>query len=305
MDIAEEYPSASVTGVDLSPIQPEFVPVNCSFEIDDVTEEWTYPPKHFDFIHIREMFGSIRDWDSFFHEVYRCTKPGGWVEVVEHAVEAKADDVALPPDHFYHKWTGVLVEMGAKTGKSWDIWKEAKDRMLKAGFVDVVEIPFKWPMNGWPNDRKLKEIGRFNQYRLNEGAEGFTLRLLTNVAQVSRSAWTTGFHSNANGNQFAVVLRAGAVVCNGTTTYHPRLFLPCVFTWVCGRLSVAQRLLLFLTWLEMLSTGAGPPKSEIYVAEHLMKQFLRCLLFRRLIPPFARTKRLNFHTDSSIRYCSS
>jgi hypothetical protein len=65
MDMADEYPSASVTGVDLSPIQPKFVPVNCTFEIDDMTEEWTYPAQHFDFIHVREMFGSIRDWNSF------------------------------------------------------------------------------------------------------------------------------------------------------------------------------------------------------------------------------------------------
>jgi len=182
MDMAEEYPSASVTGVDLSPIQPEFVPVNCTFEIDDVTEAWTYPGNHFDFIHIREMFGSIRDWDSFFREVYRSTKPGGWVEVVEHSVEAKSDDGTLPPGHFYEQWTMVSAELAAKSGKSWDIWKEARDRMLDAGFVDVVEMPFKWPMNGWPNDPKLKGIGRFNQYRFDVGAEGFALRLLTKVA---------------------------------------------------------------------------------------------------------------------------
>ena len=181
MDIAEQYPSAVVTGVDLSPTQPAFVPVNCVFEVDDVTQAWTYPPDHFDFVHIREMFGSIPDWDGFLQEAYRCTKPGGWVEIVEHAVEAHADDGTLPPAHFYHEWTRVLMECSRKMGKSWDIWKEAMDRMLNAGFVDVVEVPFKWPMNGWPADAKLKRIGRFNQYRLNDGCEGFTLRMLTNV----------------------------------------------------------------------------------------------------------------------------
>jgi SAM-dependent methyltransferase len=181
MDMADQYPSAVVTGVDLSPIQPGFVPPNCVFEVDDVTQPWTYPPKHFDFVHIREMFGSIPDWDGFFHEVYRCTKPGGWVEIVEHAVEAYADDASFPPDHFYHEWTRELMACSKKMGKTWDIWKQAKEHLLNAGFVDVVEVPFKWPMNGWPSDPKLKKIGRFNQYRLNDGCEGFVLRLLTNV----------------------------------------------------------------------------------------------------------------------------
>jgi SAM-dependent methyltransferase len=174
-----------VTGVDLSPIQPAFVPVNCVFEIDDVTEEWTYPPEHFDFVHIRDMFGSIPDWDSFFRDVYRCTKPGGWVEVADRAVETHADDGTLPPDHFYYKWTAAIMEMSAKMGKSFHIWKEAKDRMLKAGFVDVVEVPFKWPINSWPDDPKLKNLGRFNQFRLNDGCEGFVLRILTMVGGVS------------------------------------------------------------------------------------------------------------------------
>lgn len=47
-DMADEYPSAKVTGVDLSPIQPPFVPPNCVFEIDDVTLPWTYAENQFD-----------------------------------------------------------------------------------------------------------------------------------------------------------------------------------------------------------------------------------------------------------------
>jgi hypothetical protein len=127
------------------------------------------------------MFGSIPDWDGFFQEAYRCTKPGGWVEIVEHAIEMHADDGTLPPDHFYYEWTRVLMDCSKKMGKTWNIWKEAKEHILNAGFVDVVEVPFKWPMNGWPADPKLKKIGRFNQYRLNDGCEGFVLRVLTNV----------------------------------------------------------------------------------------------------------------------------
>lgn len=85
IEMADTYPDAQVTGTDLSPIQPDLVPPNCVFEIDDATLDWTWDDGHFDFVHVREMFGSIRDWPAFFAEARRCTKPGGWVEIVEHS----------------------------------------------------------------------------------------------------------------------------------------------------------------------------------------------------------------------------
>jgi hypothetical protein len=183
--MADQYPSATVTGTDLSPIQPEWVPPNCHFEIDDVSLEWTFPPDHFDFIHIRELFGCIPDWDFFFQQAYTHTKPGGWVEIVEHSVQPIADDDSMGPDHFYHTWGEVVIEMGNKFGKSFTIWNESAERMRNAGFVDVVEVNYKWPMNGWPKNGRLKNIGRWNQLRLMDGVEGFMLRLLTQVGGVS------------------------------------------------------------------------------------------------------------------------
>jgi ubiquinone/menaquinone biosynthesis C-methylase UbiE len=181
IDMADQYPSATVTGTDLSPIQPEWVPPNCHFEIDDVSLEWTFPENHFDFIHIRELFGCIPDWDFFFQQAYAHTKPGGWIEIVEHSVHPIADDETMGPDHFYHLWGETVIELGEKFGKSFTIWEESKVRMEKAGFVDVVEHTYKWPMNGWPKDRRMKNIGRWNQLRLHEGIEGFMIRLLTQV----------------------------------------------------------------------------------------------------------------------------
>ena len=85
IEMADKYPNAQITGTDLSPIQPELVPPNCIFEIDDATLEWTWPRNHFDFVYIREMFGSVVDWPGLLREAYKCTKPGGYVEVVDHS----------------------------------------------------------------------------------------------------------------------------------------------------------------------------------------------------------------------------
>lgn len=82
---ADEHPEAEVRGVDLSPIQPSVyallwttgsliterhksrVPPNCSFEIDDLEDEWTfkYP---FDFIFIRSMIA--KSWPGIFAKAF-------------------------------------------------------------------------------------------------------------------------------------------------------------------------------------------------------------------------------------------
>ncbi|PYH80121.1 S-adenosyl-L-methionine-dependent methyltransferase [Aspergillus uvarum CBS 121591] len=185
IDVADEYPSAKVTGVDLSPIQPLFVPPNCVFEIDDVTLPWTYDPNHFDFIHVRELFGCIPDWDEFFQQCWRCLKPGGYIEVVEHSVEPIADDDTVPEDHFYRVWGQTVLNSGNMSGKTFNIWAESATRLRQAGFVDVVERRFQWPLNAWSSDAKLHELGRWNQLRLHAGVEGFMLRLLTTTLEWS------------------------------------------------------------------------------------------------------------------------
>ncbi|KAJ4172517.1 hypothetical protein NW754_002718 [Fusarium falciforme] len=70
MDFADEHPEVEVLGVDLSPIQPTFVPPNVSFFVDDVEEEWTYTSP-FDFIYLRAMTGSIRNWPKLFSQAYQ------------------------------------------------------------------------------------------------------------------------------------------------------------------------------------------------------------------------------------------
>ena len=40
IDMADSYPAATVTGIDLSPTQPHWVPANVRFEVDDFNDEW-------------------------------------------------------------------------------------------------------------------------------------------------------------------------------------------------------------------------------------------------------------------------
>ncbi|KAE8441212.1 hypothetical protein EG329_005612 [Mollisiaceae sp. DMI_Dod_QoI] len=181
IDMADAFPSATVTGIDLSPTQPTWIPPNCIFEVDDATLPWTFRPDSFDFIHIREMFGSVGNWDELFRQAYQTLKPGGFLECAEHSVTPVSDDGTVGPEHVFTRYGAIMTDLARKRGKEMDIWIRIKELMERAGFVDVVETRMKWPMNGWSSDPKMRDLGRWNQLRVTQGIEGFAMRMLTTV----------------------------------------------------------------------------------------------------------------------------
>lgn len=63
-----------ILGNDLSPIQPNFVPPNVRFEIDDIEQAWTYTKK-FDYIHSRYLQGSIKNWPKLVEQAFEYHLP--------------------------------------------------------------------------------------------------------------------------------------------------------------------------------------------------------------------------------------
>ncbi|KAL1987788.1 hypothetical protein VTN96DRAFT_2628 [Rasamsonia emersonii] len=61
-------PSAEVIGSDLSP-QPSEVPSNVKFCVHDIEDEWVYETP-FDFIHVRNMAYSIKDFRKLLKQCF-------------------------------------------------------------------------------------------------------------------------------------------------------------------------------------------------------------------------------------------
>ncbi|KAL1865934.1 hypothetical protein VTK73DRAFT_4996 [Phialemonium thermophilum] len=181
INFADQHPSAEVIGVDLSPIQPNFVPPNCRFEVDDINKDWTYPENKFDFVHVRAMTGCIPDWTEFYKKAFKHLKPGGWVEHVELWGIAKSDDGSLKEDSPYRKWVEVFEKIGAALGKPFFLADKDADFIRAAGFTGVVERRIKMPIGPWPKDKRLKNWGLWNRQFLLEGLEGFSIRGLTGL----------------------------------------------------------------------------------------------------------------------------
>ncbi|KAJ4271188.1 hypothetical protein NW764_013554 [Fusarium oxysporum] len=178
IEYADLHPEAQVVGVDLSPIQPSLVPPNCVFEIDDLEKEWTWS-EPFDFIFCRVMTGSFADMEKFVQNAYDNLEPGGYLEMQDLTYPIACDDGTLPPDCEVLRSGLLSIEASAKAGRAMNLAPKYKTFLEKAGFVDVVEKQFKWPINEWPKDKHYKELGKWSYANINNGLEGLLLGLFT------------------------------------------------------------------------------------------------------------------------------
>ncbi|QKX58229.1 uncharacterized protein TRUGW13939_05350 [Talaromyces rugulosus] len=180
IDFADQFPESEVIGNDLSPIQPQWTPPNVTFEIDDFEAEWPFS-RPFDYIHGRELAGSVKDFDALFAQAYKNLAPGGYFEMQSFRIEIFSDDGTLEKAPYTTQWTGLLKEASEKFGKLMTNMDEWPDKMTAAGFDDVTLRIIKVPMNPWPKDAKQKEIGRYMQVEQESAAPGYTNALLSRV----------------------------------------------------------------------------------------------------------------------------
>ncbi|KAI1761378.1 S-adenosyl-L-methionine-dependent methyltransferase [Hypoxylon sp. FL1150] len=183
IDMADEYPNCEVIGTDLSPIQPSWCPPNVKFEIDDCEQPWTYAPNSFDYIHFRYLVGGVSDWNKLFRQAYTALKPGGWIESFEVEADYRSDDGTLPKDACMYMWQELFTEGGKKLGRPFTIISDDTQRkeIEEAGFEDITVKDIKVPMGSWPADPRLKEIGQWAQYTLEQDLEGFVMFMWNTV----------------------------------------------------------------------------------------------------------------------------
>ena len=142
IDFADQFPGAAVIANDLSAIQPTWVPPNLSFEIDNAESEWAYSRNElFDYIHIRNMGGSISDWNKLFAQSLEHMSPGGWIEVQEHAVDILSEDGEVPP--FTKEMMEKVKEAAKVFGKEMNVAETMYDNLIRAGFEEVQEDKYK------------------------------------------------------------------------------------------------------------------------------------------------------------------
>ncbi|KAK1708926.1 methyltransferase domain-containing protein [Colletotrichum acutatum] len=180
IEVADLFPTAEIIGNDLSPIQPEWVPPNVKFEVDDVECAWIVNKKY-DFIFSRGMAASIGDWPRLVRRIYENLAPNGWAEFEDMSVIYGCDDGTVTEDLALMKWARLFAEACQKLGREDSPGPKLEDWVRQAPFKNVVHQHFKIPLGPWPKDAHNKDVGMCNLAQTLEGLDAFTLKLFIGV----------------------------------------------------------------------------------------------------------------------------
>ncbi|KAA8909089.1 TAM domain methyltransferase [Sphaerosporella brunnea] len=185
VDMADKHPGAMVLGIDLSPIQPTWIPDNCRFEIDDAEREWAYSLNTFDLIHIRNLDQGIRNWPKVLAEASRCLKPGSYLELSETSVIFQCDDGTMTKDTPAYRWSALMEEAMAKAGRPAIRQGQLEQRLKDAGYEDIHAFSLKLPFGPWTKEQQLKALGWMALLGVNSAFQAYGMAAFTRILGMS------------------------------------------------------------------------------------------------------------------------
>lgn len=170
--------------------------------IDDANEDWVFPQK-FDFIHMRQMHCAVNE-KKLLKQSYESVSPillltthsaetktdnptfsnllpGGWVEMQELSPPPRNDDGTQSPSDPLALWSQHMIKASRIIGQDLDNPDKYAQWMLDAGFVNVRQVMYKWPLNTWPKGTKEKTLGLWTMANALDGVSGFSMAVFTRI----------------------------------------------------------------------------------------------------------------------------
>lgn len=177
-EMGDKYVGAEIIGLDLSAIQPEYVPENVHFFVDDFEEEWVDADNTYDFIHIRHTIHSVRNLELLLQRAYSHLKPGGYLEVQELHYSPHCDDASVTPEipYAFRDFMGFLDEGLRSMGCELNAIVHMPDDMRRVGFEEVQVVQHKCPIGVWPKEHRLRLCGLFLRTAIMDGLKGLSTR---------------------------------------------------------------------------------------------------------------------------------
>jgi len=177
---AEQYPDARVIGTDLSPIQPAYVPTNCSFEIADAEDDWNFG-RPFNYIHGRALLTCFTDPRSILQKAYDNLAPGGYLELQDGLFPVQFMDPKPPADHPLRLFLDMLADCAVRLGRPWNNVQHYPRWMEEIGFEAVKEQRKFWPCGPWAKGDKMKKIGLYFLEDLRHAFEPIGIKLFVQI----------------------------------------------------------------------------------------------------------------------------
>jgi len=167
--------------VPTSPIQPSWVPPSVQFFVDDAESDWTFSPT-FDYIHVRGLAGSIRDWPRLIEQAYNALRPGGYLEIFEAPrFDLVSDDGTYNDKTALWRFYELANKASETVKRSLTLHHDFEKEFKKVGFEDYSDTIKNLPLGTWPANKRMKELGQWMTVMVNTGFEAYGLGLLTRV----------------------------------------------------------------------------------------------------------------------------
>ncbi|KAK4124828.1 S-adenosyl-L-methionine-dependent methyltransferase [Parathielavia appendiculata] len=188
IEMGDLFPGANILGVDLSPIQPEWVPPNVRFMVDDVESPWLHPRNYFDYVHSRHTVMAIKDWPRLMRRTLEHLRPGGWFEMQEVYHFPISVNNSMPPDHPVAQYWSLINEGLGNLGINFHAAANGRlaEMMRDVGFVNVTERVLQIPIGTWAKNKVLKTVGLYWRTILVDGMQAIALGPLSRGCGWSR-----------------------------------------------------------------------------------------------------------------------
>lgn len=114
--------------------------------------------------------------------MFRCTKPGGYIELAELGCELYSDDGTLAPDNaFKRSYDLVNAEALPRIGRHGARLERMAAFLKMAGCVDITTSTYKQPYGLWPRDPRQKQIGAIAMLAMETGIEAYVMAAATRI----------------------------------------------------------------------------------------------------------------------------
>jgi SAM-dependent methyltransferase len=160
IEMADLFPSAEVLGIDLSPIQPTWIPPNCKFLVDDCEDEWLNG-SDWDMVHFRTMVSILKDVPKVMRASFAALKPGGCLELQELEAFPHCDDGTMSENDALVYLYVKAIEGMATFGMDITRPRNMESTLAEAGFVKIRHIVKKIPVGPWAKDPILRVAGMY------------------------------------------------------------------------------------------------------------------------------------------------
>jgi ubiquinone/menaquinone biosynthesis C-methylase UbiE len=153
IEVADTFPSSQVYGIDISPVQPLYVPENCTFFLENVLNGLSFHDHQFDLVQSRCIGAGIRDgrWVEFMEEVWRVVRPGGWVQFIEIDPVRECDDGSMPSDSPVGMFERIVERVMKEKYRTTmhGVGHKLARHVAEAGFININCLKIKSPLGKW------------------------------------------------------------------------------------------------------------------------------------------------------------